>query len=61
MQAGQFAGPVIVDIRLRYLSGITNAMRINENGKIYHIRSIMDTDDRHRELVIIATEGNVSG
>lgn len=41
-----------VTVTIRYLAGVTGAMRINWNGKILNIVSISNTDSRNRELVI---------
>jgi len=42
--------------RIRYLAGVTNKMRILYDGKTFDIESVIDTDERHRELVILAVE-----
>ncbi len=41
---------------LRYVTGITNKMRIVLSGKYYDIISIVDDENRHRELFITAME-----
>jgi head-tail adaptor len=38
----------------RWISGVTHHMRINEDGTMYDIRSVLDTDGRAREMEILA-------
>lgn len=43
---------------LRYLSGVTTAMRLLlENGRILHIHAVVDAQERHEMLEILAEEG----
>lgn len=43
-------------IRMRYLAGMTPKMRIAWDSRLFDIESILDVDERHAELVIMATE-----
>lgn len=45
------------EVRTRYLTGITPRNRILYDGRVFNIRSVVDVDERHRELVITCTEG----
>jgi SPP1 family predicted phage head-tail adaptor len=42
---------------IRYRSGVIPANRIVFESKYYNITSVIDPDLRHRELVIMASEG----
>ena len=44
-------------IRMRYRAGVVSSNRITFDGKFYNIQSIVDTDMRHRELIVMASEG----
>jgi SPP1 family predicted phage head-tail adaptor len=46
--------PVVFD--LRFLDGVTPAMRVRFNGKVHNIQSAFDPDGRRAELVITAEE-----
>jgi len=41
-----------IRFKIRYLNGITNDMTVEFETKIYNIKSIIDTDMRHKELVL---------
>lgn len=45
----------------RYLSGINSTMRIVHDGEYYDIASVIDVDERHRELEISAKTGMSEG
>jgi SPP1 family predicted phage head-tail adaptor len=44
-------------ITMRYMPGVIAANRIVFEGKFYNIQSVIDTEMKHRELVIMASEG----
>jgi SPP1 family predicted phage head-tail adaptor len=44
-------------ITMRYLAGVTAADRIIFEGRFYNIQSVIDEEMRHRQLVILASEG----
>jgi SPP1 family predicted phage head-tail adaptor len=46
-----------VRIRIRYLSGVTKKSRVTFEGRIYNIQSIIDADERHREMQLMCSEG----
>ena len=41
---------------IRYTSGITSSMRIIFEGKIFGIESVLNDDEEHRTITIIAKE-----
>lgn len=41
---------------IRYRAGLTGATRIVYEGRVFDVRSVVDTDERHEELVILADE-----
>lgn len=43
-------------ISIRYISGITTDMRVNWNDRIFDILSVINTDERNRELIMIVEE-----
>lgn len=43
---------------LRYRSGMTGAKTVLYDGRTFDIHSVMDPEERHRELVITAEELN---
>jgi SPP1 family predicted phage head-tail adaptor len=44
-------------ITMRYRSDITAAHRITFEGKFYNLLSLIDPELKHRELIIMASEG----
>ena len=44
-------------VTIRYRPGITQAMRIVYNGRVFDIHSVLDADMRHREMVLMCGEG----
>ena len=44
-------------IGTRYLAGVIPSNRIIFEGKFYNIQSVVDPELRHRELIIMASEG----
>lgn len=43
---------------LRYRSGMTGAKVVIYDGRTFDIKSVMDPEERHRELIITANEVN---
>ena len=46
-----------VRIELRYVAGVLQKMRVNALGKIYNILSVINIDERNRELHLLCGEG----
>jgi len=44
-------------ISMRYLVGLDTSDRITHGGKYYNILALIDPELRHRELIIMASEG----
>jgi SPP1 family predicted phage head-tail adaptor len=44
-------------ITMRYMAGIIAANRITFEGKFYNLQSVIDRELKHRELIIMASEG----
>lgn len=45
-----------VRFRIRYRQGITSAMRVVYNGRVFNINSVIDVDERHREIQLMCQE-----
>ena len=54
--SAQRSGRVPTVFRLRYLEGVTPAMRLLFGGQAYNITSVVDQEGRKAELVITAEE-----
>jgi SPP1 family predicted phage head-tail adaptor len=52
---------VDTEILIRYFSGITAAMRVVFGSIIYDIQSVVNVEERNRELVLMCTRGNSRG
>jgi SPP1 family predicted phage head-tail adaptor len=44
-------------ITMRYRAGVIPANRIIFEGKFYNLQSVVDPEMKHRELIIMASEG----
>ncbi len=55
-QAQQETATVTTRIRIRYLAGVTPKMRVNYDNRIFDIESVIDVNERHRELVLMCKE-----
>jgi len=47
---------VTIQVRIRYLPGITSAMRITYQGRIFNIQSVINPNEANRELVLMCLE-----
>lgn len=56
-QAQSVSAETSTKITIRYRVGVIAANRITFAGKFYNIQSIIDPDLRHREMIILASEG----
>lgn len=43
-------------IRMRYRADVSSAQRLVYNGRAFDITSVVDVDERHRELQLLAEE-----
>lgn len=41
---------------MRYQPGMTGATRIVYGSRIFDVKSVVDSDERHRELIVLADE-----
>jgi len=54
--ARQTVSEVTGKIKIRYMAGVTNEMRVVDGAKIYDIEAVIDTENRHKELVLLVKE-----
>lgn len=52
----QLQNEVTTRFRIYYRSGITSKMRVLFNGKYYDILSVLDPEERHREIELMCVE-----
>jgi len=45
-----------VRIRIRYLPGVTNDMRVLYGSRVFNIQSVIDINERHREMELMCIE-----
>ena len=55
-QAQQAQATVTHKVAMRYIPGVTPRMRIKHGSRYLNIISAIDTDERHRELVLMCEE-----
>lgn len=48
-------------VRMRYVAGLTPRHRLLYDGRVFNIRSVVDVEERHRETVLVCTEGLNNG
>jgi len=56
MLAKQVAADVTTEIKLRYLGGVTAEDRVLFGSRIYDINTVINTDERNVELVLMCKE-----
>lgn len=49
------------NVTMRYRTGITPAMRLNYQGRLFNIHTILDENERHRMLTLQCSEGMNDG
>ncbi len=54
--AAQVQAEVTTRIRIRYCRGIRPDMRVLYDGRLFDILSVIDPEERHRELQLMARE-----
>lgn len=54
--ANQTQAEVTTRVRIRYLSGVTPNMRIKFNTRYLNINSIINPDERNKELIMMCNE-----
>lgn len=55
-EAQQVQNEVSHKIRIRYFSGLTTSMRISFESRIFEIKSIINWEERDRELLLMCSE-----
>lgn len=43
-------------VRIRYRAGITSATRLLYGARVFEVRAVLDTGERHRELILLCEE-----
>jgi len=56
MAAGAMGASLTTRIRIRYLQGVTPAMRVLYGTRAYNINAVIDPEERHREMQLMCTE-----
>ena len=54
--AGQISEAISTRFRIRHLAGVTAAMRISYDSKTYAITTVIDVNEEHREMILMAGE-----
>lgn len=54
--AQQFETKVTSKIRIRYIKGVSSKMRVLFGSRVYQVESIIDSRERHVELVLMCSE-----
>lgn len=55
-QAQQIAAETSIRVRLRYMAGVDTKMRVLYGTRVLEILSIVDVEERHRELQLMCRE-----
>lgn len=53
IQMGQVNSRQVVKVTLRYRSGVNDTMRLTHAGKTYEIMSVVNVDQKNRELRLV--------
>lgn len=53
----QVQSEVTIRIRIRYLSGVTSAMRVLYGSRVLTIESVIDPQEKHKEMQLMCSEG----
>ncbi len=54
--AKQIDAEISAEICIRYIPGITPKMRINNNGQLFNIKSVINPQNANKEIVLKVTE-----
>lgn len=54
--SGQTQSEITTRIRIRYLSGVTPAKRVRFKSRYFDINSVVNPDERNRELILMCVE-----
>jgi SPP1 family predicted phage head-tail adaptor len=61
MAAGAQQFEMTHEITIRYRAGVTPAMRVLYQGRIFNIVAVIDNDTQHRKLTLVCQEGLTQG
>ena len=56
VEADRLAGRVTHEVSLRYRAGVQPAMRFRQGGRLFHIVSVINVDERNRWLTCLCEE-----
>jgi SPP1 family predicted phage head-tail adaptor len=56
----QIQSEISVEIKIRYRDDISSGMKAEYYGKTYMIKTIIDTREEHRELLLMCSEGVIN-
>jgi SPP1 family predicted phage head-tail adaptor len=56
LQAQQVQAEVTHEVKLRYLAGVTPQLRVLFGARVFNILSVVNTDERNYELVLLCKE-----
>lgn len=54
--SGQTQSEITTRVRIRYLSGVTPAKRVKFGSRFFDISSVINPDERNRELILMCVE-----
>jgi len=54
--ANQINAEITAEIRIRYVAGITPKMRVNNNSQLFDIKTVINTQNANKEIVLKVTE-----
>jgi SPP1 family predicted phage head-tail adaptor len=53
----QVQSEITIRIRIRYLSGVTSAMRVLFGSRVLSIEHVIDVKEQHKEMQLMCSEG----
>ena len=57
----QYNAKITTRIRTRYMANITADMRVSFGGRLFNIESVIDPDERKKEIHLMCSEGMNDG
>lgn len=57
----QVQSEVTIKVRIRYKSGVLPTMRVVYGARTLYIKSVIDVDEAHKEMVLMCSEGIENG
>lgn len=59
--AEQVQSEITHRVRIRYRSGVDSSMRVRFGARLFRIQSVIDVDERHREIQLMCQEVGTDG